>query len=424
VIAAKERPGSAYPRLTRWLLGLCALAITHGSLYPWVFRPAPGGAWAGWNRLWSWLDQPLWTTGGDVIGNIILFVPLGMLAWRATEHWRCGSVLRLLVVTLLSLLFALALQVAQIWLPTRSPAVSDVVWNAAGLGLGVLVWRATQAPIAWLSRRLHSPHVLAHVVAVYWLLLQWWPLLPQLNRSVFFTAWWHLGHVSAWSPLPTAVACVSLLVVMHLLREVPGRWWVSVALVLTAHAGSFLFVQKAGAGWGSASNSVGWLLALVIGGGLWRCTPRTADVLVALSAAGAAVLSAWMPWVTGLALAASPSGMGWVPILGLLQEPRVAHTAAFLWAGYWTLAILILGRRQAWPWRTLVLVLTVGLGAVVWVQRWIPGQQADMSTVLLPGVCAALLARFAQRQQRLRTAPNSINPSCSAAATARTEDAG
>ncbi|HEX6019959.1 MAG TPA: hypothetical protein VFZ28_17830 [Burkholderiaceae bacterium] len=63
-------------RATRWLTGICVLLVTHGSLYPWKFAwpPSVAVAWARMMRQSTW-----WTGRGDVVGNVVLFVPLGAL---------------------------------------------------------------------------------------------------------------------------------------------------------------------------------------------------------------------------------------------------------------------------------------------------------------------------------------------------------
>ena len=84
-------PGDPHHRLNFWLLVLCVVAITHGSLYPWTFREPLGGWQRGWHHLWSWWSRPLWTSTGDVVGNVLLFIPHGMLAWRVSMGWALQS---------------------------------------------------------------------------------------------------------------------------------------------------------------------------------------------------------------------------------------------------------------------------------------------------------------------------------------------
>ena len=75
----------------------------------------------------------------------------------------------------MALLFAFILQFAQVWLPSRSPALADVAWNMAGMMLGIAVGLITAGFIA--KRRSANPAALDYSslvplsVLVLWLLI-------------------------------------------------------------------------------------------------------------------------------------------------------------------------------------------------------------------------------------------------------------
>jgi AcrR family transcriptional regulator len=86
----------------------------------------------------------------EVVQNIILFVPLGLMLalgpWRA---WRCIAA---------GALLSLAVEVTQQWLPGRDPSVGDLVFNTLGTAIGVLLARTAPSWVApprkaaaWLS---------------------------------------------------------------------------------------------------------------------------------------------------------------------------------------------------------------------------------------------------------------------------------
>ena len=66
----------------RGLLLLCLLLITYGSLYP-FHVVAPASLHDAWNAFIT--NFAVWTTRGDVIGNLALFVPLGLLDRKSTR---------------------------------------------------------------------------------------------------------------------------------------------------------------------------------------------------------------------------------------------------------------------------------------------------------------------------------------------------
>src|SRR5204862_2733067 len=98
-------------RATRWLALLCALLVTHGSLYPWHFaRPASFAE--GWSHM---MNQASWWTGfGDVVGNVVLFVPVGVLGWALAREWRTPALINALLVVAISVAFAFVLQAPHI----------------------------------------------------------------------------------------------------------------------------------------------------------------------------------------------------------------------------------------------------------------------------------------------------------------------
>ena len=67
----------------------------------------------------------------DAILNVFLFVPLGM-----TLGWNRRSPAK---VVLFGLLLSIAVELAQMWIPGRDAALSDIISNTAGTALGALL---------------------------------------------------------------------------------------------------------------------------------------------------------------------------------------------------------------------------------------------------------------------------------------------
>lgn len=143
---------SASSRIPLVLTTLVAALLTYASLFPFNFEASAG------RSLFDHLDSGEWN---DRVGNILGFMPLGVCVVWVSE--RAQSVVRLWIGLALSILLALMLQVAQIYLPTRDPSIVDVLNNSVGLGLGV----AVGGMFTW--RRLSGHHVDAPPAA--WLLL-------------------------------------------------------------------------------------------------------------------------------------------------------------------------------------------------------------------------------------------------------------
>jgi len=112
--------------MRRILIGI-VLLIVYGSLYPWQFVRVPMGAVLAW-------PDPLDT--GDVILNILVYVPLG-----ACAYWAFPALgrIRFVLPILLGLALSLSVESVQAFEPARSSELSDVLANTGGAASGVLL---------------------------------------------------------------------------------------------------------------------------------------------------------------------------------------------------------------------------------------------------------------------------------------------
>ena len=84
---------------------------------------------------WSYLDSRSLADLADLVGEVLVFVPLGALL--AARSWRqsfAGAVL-------IGLALGAVLEIGQLFLPSRTADVTDVLSAAAGAGLGLALWR-------------------------------------------------------------------------------------------------------------------------------------------------------------------------------------------------------------------------------------------------------------------------------------------
>jgi glycopeptide antibiotics resistance protein len=84
---------------------------------------------------WSYFDSRTLDDLADVIAQVALFMPLGALL--AARSWRCSFVSAVVIGFGLGVVF----EVGQVFLPERTPDISDAISAAAGAGLGLVFWR-------------------------------------------------------------------------------------------------------------------------------------------------------------------------------------------------------------------------------------------------------------------------------------------
>lgn len=163
--------------------GLAAALIAftfYGSLLPFRLRRLPlQGAWAGFVFI---LDHPSpeYFSRTNFLANALLFVPIGFalmgasLAGRTRGWMRTG--LTAAAATAVSLAVSTLAEFSQMFAPGRVPALSDIVAQTAGCGVGIAIWIASGWRLTeWLRASVDRQRDdrLTRVLAVYgalWLL--------------------------------------------------------------------------------------------------------------------------------------------------------------------------------------------------------------------------------------------------------------
>jgi len=157
------------------------MVAAFGSLYPFDFDLS--GPPEGVLRALLDSEDPR-LSRGDVVGNFILFLPIGLIGMLALDG-RLGPLARFVRVSAACAALALVLQLIQLYLPSRNASLLDVVWNTAGTVAG--------ASLASLAQRGQAPAVtllggaalapLALICA--WLAYRLVPFVPSIDLQLF-----------------------------------------------------------------------------------------------------------------------------------------------------------------------------------------------------------------------------------------------
>ncbi|RMH68457.1 MAG: VanZ family protein [Bacteroidetes bacterium] len=122
--------------------GVLLLGLT---LFPFSFQPGRIRALGVLlPSMLTWRDTGFW----EPLGNVVLFVPLGLMlaAWRA---WPAPLTVRQAgFLTALCVAGSLGIELLQLLTPVRTPSLKDVVLNGAGGGLGVVLYALGWALLA------------------------------------------------------------------------------------------------------------------------------------------------------------------------------------------------------------------------------------------------------------------------------------
>jgi VanZ family protein len=132
----RSAPGDA----RRWIrpaILIWSLAVVLTAWNPWSFAWPEPPFWKPEMVVpfWSYFGSRTVADLADVIGQALTFLPLGALL--AARSWRQSF----LGVISIGLVLATVLEIGQVFIPGRTPDISDVLSAAAGAGLGLALWR-------------------------------------------------------------------------------------------------------------------------------------------------------------------------------------------------------------------------------------------------------------------------------------------
>lgn len=353
--------------LNRWHL-LLALLIAYGSLYPFDFTP-PDAWLPELARLLA--DTRLWSSRGDVLGNILLFLP-----WALVSRPLAGASARAQWSLLLSgLALSAGLQVLQIALPSRDAAVSDIVWNMVGLLLG----QFALAP--WVGRMVPNTvppgrnATLAWAMFGLWLANQTMPYVPSLDAAqlrialeAFLAPTW--PSTALLLQAFANVLVLGHLALAHLSRR--GALMTVLAALLGTAAARLLLVDHPVHWLELAAGAAAWVSLLCL-----RSAERIAPLALVtqLTAMTVAALAPF-DW------RAHAAAFNWQPFSAYLHGNMLGNLRELLDAVWYAAAVLWLARGMN------ARLAGVGAFLVVWVlmleftQLWIAQRSADITPVL------------------------------------------
>lgn len=388
-------PGTRLSPARRIDGGLTTLAyaalIVYGSLYPF-------SGWVSSAEPLAFLTRTLSETRfslGDLVTNLLAYVPLGLLACRVFLR-ATRPAAAVLCATAAGFALSLAVELTQAFLPTRVQSNLDLLMNTGGAALGawVAVIPGSRGRVARLVQELRGNWLASGVSADIaliglsaWALSRLVPFVPSLDVGKFRASLAPLaasladpGSFSAWLALAEAFSWAGLgLILRSIVRpEKSGN------RLLLLFAASILMAQVPIVGrYLSAEAVIGCGAGLLLAGLLARTGPRTrARLAFFLVFAGFCVAET---------VAVAPGRLypfNWIPFRGHMIN-TMHGIGSLLEAIGVCVALAWAARRGAderskgWiAWSGGVLVV-VGALALELAQRRVPGRAGDITVPLL-----------------------------------------
>lgn len=391
-----------------FLLLLYAALLVYGSWYPFAWGAAPVAPLAFLHTMPTYLDK------GDVIQNVLVYMPFGLLivAWCGRRlPFAAGLLLAAVAGTALSL----GIETCQQYLPSRVPSLVDVAMNFGGSVIGglfgALVNRRTMPGATLLRLRddWFRPGPLVStglIVIALWMLSQTTPLVPSLDiaqlrsklgylyRSAMAPYWFSWGKLATLWCYQVALG-ILLCTLLH-----SGRPFLRLYLILAALvcAWKMLVVGRV--------LSLELLAAVTLALPALAVTRRlrpTASAMagVALLAAGLAIYEL----LPGDAAVLQPA-FNWVPFEGQMNDlSGLENILEFLWPPMAMACLLRLAlpfHRQDAGAVIGTAVLALGMFMLEWLQQSLPGRYGDITQVAL--ACVGWVIPWCVRARNVRAA--------------------
>jgi len=182
------------PTVIPWLLLAVVALIVYGSLYPFDFNSdSVNGSVLQAVRELSWARAGR----GDRISNVLLYLPLGfcLFLWLDTR-WR--RPLAVLVTALLGSALSFCIEVAQAYVSSRVPSLTDLTLNAIGTVGGAVLGIGWGTLVGWmhLPARVEKPDrdPSAALLIGLWLAWRFAPFVPMLDLAKLKAALHPLFH--------------------------------------------------------------------------------------------------------------------------------------------------------------------------------------------------------------------------------------
>ena len=351
---------------------LC-VGIAYGTLYPFDFRPSLLDAHSLRAFVATWGSV---ASKGDLLANVILFVPFGFLGVIAGAQ-RFPVRRTIAGVVLLGIGFSFVLQLAQILLPSRIASLDDVIWNTTGQVAGVLVglaaWRRDIATPGGRRIEIAAPAALLGC----WVAYRLFPFVPSLDFGSVKDSLKPLLLHPEIATLAVLTNAVSWLVAGYLLRRVwrPGRGMFDLAaLMAMVMLLEVLIIDNQV----SLSNVIGAAIALGLSA-FPMFHGRAAPLLLAGLVTVAVVVSGLDPYV----LRDDPVSFNWMPFHGWLGGSMYHNALVLIWKVYLYGSLVYLWRCAGAPWPSAMLWTAIPLGLIEAAQTVLGSHTPEITDPLL-----------------------------------------
>jgi VanZ family protein len=359
--------------------------ILYGSLYPFQFHARPAETDPFAYLLSTWRD---WDHGGDLVANILLYIPFGFLGVGAFGRWAA------LPVLLAAAALATGVELGQFHDQGRVTSMGDVYADTIGGGVGVIVAITVRAGPRWtLLRELWDDPPAAFVLFM-WFLYRLYPYVPVTTVHKYLRAFAPFVMGPPVAPVDLArfaVAWTGIGVILNALYGFRRAWILLVLLIVAEFVGRVLIIDAML----QPADVLGAGLAL----GLAPLLPREGGrrlAIVAFAFAGMIVVARLEPF----AFSAAPAAFGWVPFVSLLRGSIGVAIQAFCEKFFQYGGLIWLLHRAGLRTVYATILTAMLLFVTSLAETHLPGRSAEITDAVMALAIGGVFALLTDRRRR------------------------
>lgn len=383
-LPARRRANAPFERTARWLLAAATIFILYVSLFPFAFDTEPGGS------LFALIASLQFqrTSRGDIVANLLLYVPFGLCLASAWPR-RGPATARLLLAVTAGAALSLTVELLQTMEPLRVASLTDLALNVAGTAIGTLAAIAyvavgTQIRIPGLVESRPAPVPLGFMLL--WLSYRLAPFVPVFRWERIEESLRPVLIEPAIDAFEALRFLVGWLVIAHAVRRIWRKEYallVLVALAAGSQLGRVFIVDKTV----NPSELVG-LAALFLLLPLMNRQPTARRLLIlCLALTTIIVLQGLEPWH----IDTTRRAFSWVPFLNSVSDLLQVNINVLLEKFFWYASLVWLLAQRSGALGLVGLGVAALVGGIECLQMWMPGRSAEITDPLLVLAAAGLI---------------------------------
>ncbi len=364
--------------------------IIFGSLFPFDFygNPNPAGPVGA---LVATYDLP--GGRGDVLANILLYIPLGFFSVLALSSRPRSR--HVLLVVFAGCMLSTCIELTQFYDRGRVSAMSDVYSNVAGTGLGavagVILHNRFRLPEVGNTKQ----HPFVVLLLGCWLGYRLFPYAPTIDLHKYWQAVKPLLFEPSLPILALYRHTVGWLVIALLFEALVGVARGRLVFILFIPAVLFTRILAVDITL-SPAEVVGGIIAAVAWVGLLSRL-RIGALLIALLFVGSVILQSLDPFH----FSATAHQFGWIPFRSFMSGSIGTNVSSFFEKAFTYGALTWLIVRAGCSWRTATLLGGSLVLCLRLAQVYLPGRSAEITDVLMLLILAAMMRLMSENPSGL-----------------------